>query len=1106
MVRPIRDFALAVAGVLSAVVFVSSASAQVITIEEARNQGVGATVTVEGTVTRAFGSFVRFQDDSGPTGASGLVVRQPADTSDFRQDISDGTITQGTELRVSGTLSEFNGLLQINEEDLDSYAVQGQGPLPDSQAVALAELRANGEDYESELVYVAELDFLKARGAFSERDSDLVTDTVDAATLERASLTFRVQDSTETNIIGETVPRGTFNYTGVVGEFRGQYQLIPVRPTDAAPVRSFGFTRQFAQVEEGGGPVEVDVRAFATRSGDDVSATAAIGDESTAADADVGAFDAPETLAFSGEDPAPKTLTFDPVADGADEGVERLEIVLGSDDGALTRPARLTLWLLDEPAVQETIAAGDSGDVLVDALQQQFGDPRPLGYDLARDSMYARIYNETNTVEGTYSGVQITVDPRQGDPSTIADNKGINTEHVWPQSKGAGREPAFSDLNVLVPTRAVVNTARSNYAFGEIPDPDTDTWYFEDRSRSSPPSSNRPAWSELDDSPSDRADRRFEPRHSVKGDVARAMFYFATVYPNRADFSFFDTQRDTLLAWHRRDPVDATEMRRHLIQASYQGNALNPFVVDSTLADRTYGRGADTGQDPGPSGTYELFADASDLDPGSGNVDAQCLVQLSSGELVFFNGEEGGIFVWDGSSLTTHRSASDLNNDVPDESNDFNRCDGVTTADGFVYLVLRSTDTNDNYVYRTEAADPSNNAFSQFNGANALAADASTVYIGGVENFDAPGDGVFEVGSDLSGSASEVATNSDVNPGSMDLASDGTLYGFSTSFGDGDFEGTVFSVDVSASSPSIDVFTDPYAGNSPLTPDPDFGGGVDDLRFIDFAGTSYLVVSNGGGSEHEWGTIEVSSENVELLFEQDDLETNLSVGGYDASTAPLAANSEGEVFAASGGEEGPDYIAKMSDAPPLPVELAGFDVTRDGTSVELTWQTANETNNAGFRVQHQTEGDWATLGFVESKATSGTTTKAQSYRYTVGREFEPGTHRFRLEQVDLDGSTSPGTVVAVDIGMDQALSLNAPAPNPAAESTTLSFGVKESTEATVTVYNVLGQRVQTFYQGTPQAGETKDVMVNVGSLPSGVYFVRLRANGQTRTGRLTVLR
>ncbi|MFB6231925.1 MAG: endonuclease [Salinibacter sp.] len=1103
MIRPLQGFALAVAGVLSAVVFVSSASAQVITIDEARSQGPGATVTVEGTVTRAFGNFVRFQDESGPTGASGLVVRQTADTSDFRQDVSNGTIKQGTELRVSGTLSEFNGLLQINEGNLDSYTVQGQGSLPSPQEVTLSTLQSDGEDYESELVSVTGLDvqFPEWKGGqwtFGEDRSYPVSDGT-------TELTFRVQDSAETALIGTPVPEGSFTYTGVVGEFQSAYQLIPTERGDL-PLR-FATIPRFVQVQEGGGSVDVSIRPVALEGDESVSVTAEVGGESTADEADVTGFDGPKTFTFSGGDSSPKTLSLGAGSDDVDEGVERLEITLTSPDGKIGRPGRFTLWILDSPAAQAPIAEGDSGDVLLQAVQQQYGDPRPMGYDIARDSMYATIYNEANnTVEGTYSGFQIAVDPSQGDPSSIAADKGINTEHVWPRSKGAGQEPAFSDLHILVPTRSAVNTARNNYAFGEIPDPDTDTWYFEDRSRSSPPSSNRPAWSELDDSPSDRADRRFEPRHSVKGDVARAIFYFATVYPNRADFSFFDAQRDTLLAWHEQDPVDATEMRRNLIQASYQDNTLNPFVVDATLADRAYGSGADTGQDPGASGTYELFADKSDLDPGSGNVDAQCLVQLSSGELMFFNGEEGGIYVWDGSSLTTHRSASDLNGDVPDESNDFNRCDGVTTADGFVYFVLRSTDTDDNYVYRTEAADSSNNAFSQFNGANALAADASTVYIGGVESFGAPGNGVFEISNDLSGSASEVATNSDVNPGSMDLAPDGTLYGFSTSFGSGDFEGTVFSVDAPASSPSIDVFTDPYAGNSPLTPDPDFGGGIDDLQFIDFAGISYLVVSNGGGSEHEWGTIEVSSKDVELLFEQDDLETNLSVGGYDAFTAPLAANSEGEVFAASGGEEGPDYIAKVSDAPPLPVEMAGFDAVRNGSSVELTWQTASETNNAGFNVQLETESGWTPLGFKASKASGGTTTETTSYRYTVDRELDPGTHRFRLQQKDLDGSTSLSDVVTVDVGMDQALSLSAPAPNPAVESTTLSFGVKEPTEATVTVYNVLGQRVQTLYQGTPRAGETKDVMVNVGSLPSGVYFVRLRANGQTRTERLTILR
>ena len=190
----------------------------------------------------------------------------------------------------------------------------------------------------------------------------------------------------------------------------------------------------------------------------------------------------------------------------------------------------------------------------------------------------------------------------------------------------------------------------------------------------------------------------------------------------------------------------------------------------------------------------------------------------------------------------------------------------------------------------------------------------------------------------------------------------------------------------------------------------------------------------------------------------------------------------------------------------LPVELTSFDAVESGASVELTWQTASETNNAGFNVQQKTESGWSTLGFVESAVDGGSTNEAQSYRYTVNRELNPGTHRFRLKQEDLDGSTSFSDVVTVDLGMDAALSITAPAPNPAMGTTTLSFGVKESTEATVAVYNVLGQHVKTLYRGTPQPGQMRDVTFDAGSLPSGVYFVRMQADGQTRTTRLTVVR
>lgn len=193
---------------------------------------------------------------------------------------------------------------------------------------------------------------------------------------------------------------------------------------------------------------------------------------------------------------------------------------------------------------------------------------------------------------------------------------------------------------------------------------------------------------------------------------------------------------------------------------------------------------------------------------------------------------------------------------------------------------------------------------------------------------------------------------------------------------------------------------------------------------------------------------------------------------------------------------------------PLPVELTSFEATQTGgRAVRLRWQTASETNNAGFRVEHRRpKADaWRQLGFVESKASGGTTTKAQSYRYAV-EDLAVGTHAFRLKQVDLSGAAHLHDPVTIEVQMQEALRLSVPVPNPASGTATLRFAVREQTEAKVTLYNTLGQRVRTLYRGTPTAGESQRIRLDATGLPSGVYLLRLRAGGQAKTRRLTVVR
>jgi hypothetical protein len=204
---------------------------------------------------------------------------------------------------------------------------------------------------------------------------------------------------------------------------------------------------------------------------------------------------------------------------------------------------------------------------------------------------------------------------------------------------------------------------------------------------------------------------------------------------------------------------------------------------------------------------------------------------------------------------------------------------------------------------------------------------------------------------------------------------------------------------------------------------------------------------------------------------------------------------------------GTSWSSEVEAKPPLPVELVSLDGTTAGEkAVRLTWQTASETNNAGFEVQRKVEESaWQQVGYVESKAEGGTTTEAQSYQFTA-EDISVGTHQFRLKQVDLDGSSQVHGPISVDVQMQKALKLTTPAPNPVSSTTTFSFAVKEQAEATVTVYDMLGRRVATLYDGTPTPGQQQRVQMDASTLPSGPYLLRLRAAGRTETQRVTVLR
>lgn len=218
-------------------------------------------------------------------------------------------------------------------------------------------------------------------------------------------------------------------------------------------------------------------------------------------------------------------------------------------------------------------------------------------------------------------------------------------------------------------------------------------------------------------------------------------------------------------------------------------------------------------------------------------------------------------------------------------------------------------------------------------------------------------------------------------------------------------------------------------------------------------------------------------------------------------------NDKGEVEATTSalGE-----FVLASDTEPLPVEFTDVTVTRDEKTALVQWQTATETDNAGFEVQHRRPGaeGYVEAGYVQSKVDGGTTTQPTSYQYEVA-DLGPGTHQFRLRQVDTDGTAHLSEAVSLTVGMTQPLRLSGPSPNPVRTSTQIRFGAQSAGSATVELYNVLGQRIATLYDGTPTPGEMQTVRLDpqeLSGVSSGIYFVRLEADGATRSRRLTVVR
>lgn len=198
-----------------------------------------------------------------------------------------------------------------------------------------------------------------------------------------------------------------------------------------------------------------------------------------------------------------------------------------------------------------------------------------LGYNTARRILFGHIHLETDT-DGRYAirdvycnhlSTEKDFGRQPPGPGLIPDPNIINAEHTWPQSRFSpkfNKDMQKSDLHILYPALSQANTSRSNNEFNEVVS-----------TISSPCAPSKRGYSNRG-----QAQVYFEPPARHKGNVARALFYFAVRY----SLPISQDEEESLKTWHRQDPVDEFEKSRHEIIFAKQKDR-NPFIDHPELVD-----------------------------------------------------------------------------------------------------------------------------------------------------------------------------------------------------------------------------------------------------------------------------------------------------------------------------------------------------------------------------------------------------------------------------------------------------------------------------------------------------------------------------------------
>jgi hypothetical protein len=181
---------------------------------------------------------------------------------------------------------------------------------------------------------------------------------------------------------------------------------------------------------------------------------------------------------------------------------------------------------------------------------------------------------------------------------------------------------------------------------------------------------------------------------------------------------------------------------------------------------------------------------------------------------------------------------------------------------------------------------------------------------------------------------------------------------------------------------------------------------------------------------------------------------------------------------------------------PLPIELLDFFGKCSGDSKELIWTTATETNNDYFTLERSTNGtEWSYLAKIKGAGNSN-----QNLSYSYSDKASGDDLYYRLKQTDFNGQSETFDPIVVNCSEtnDENISIF---PNPFQSVINISLSDFGGQKITVNIYDMFGKLIENSVHSV--SGDfDKNISLELGNLPSGVYFMEIKAADYVKTTKI----